>query len=115
MSSASMSDAADTPLSGSIGSPSPQSPGSTQILDFSKKEKDFPETDDVSSRIAETTESERSVNSSPATLVPTPRSTPPMNGILTPPNDVDGGIEPPKNVKPGGRLKFFKGMSLVIA
>ncbi|ODN06641.1 Protein hairless [Orchesella cincta] len=111
MSSPSMSDAADTPVSGSGGSPSPQSPLSTtkQILDFSKKECD--ETDPrntISPKLIESTESERSVNSSPATLVPTPRSTPPMNGILTPPNDAEGSSESSKSSKPGGRLKFFK-------
>ncbi|CAL8111641.1 unnamed protein product [Orchesella dallaii] len=111
MSSPSMSDAADTPVSGSGGSPSPQSPLSTskQILDFSKKECDeIDPRNTISPKILESTESERSVNSSPATLVPTPRSTPPMNGILTPPNDAEGSSESSKNAKPGGRLKFFK-------
>lgn len=116
MSSPSMSDAADTPLSSSGGSPSPQSPASTSkhILDFSKR--DFADSDSnitngLSAKNLEATPSgsERSMNSSPAILVPTPRSTPPMNGILTPPNDVEGNIDNLKHGKSGGRLKFFKG------
>lgn len=127
MSSPIMSDAADTPMSGSGGSPSPLSPASTtskHILDFSKKDyivegKSSTATENglttklleapLTSGTGSTTGSERSRNSSPAILVPTPRSTPPMNGILTPPNDTDGSVEGTKQGKPGGRLKFFKG------